>query len=57
MTIEFEFNDERMVKAGAGMLSLAFGLTNSQTLLTTPTHLVVSDIRIDKKQLYKLFIL
>jgi hypothetical protein len=57
MKMEFEFNDERMVKAGAGMLSLAFGLTNSQTLLTTPTHLVVSDIRIDKKQLYKLFIL
>ncbi|HAH63694.1 MAG TPA: hypothetical protein DCL73_16535 [Treponema sp.] len=57
MTIEFEFNDERMIKAGEGLLSLAFGLTDSQTQLTTPTHLIVSDIRIDKKQLYRLFIL
>lgn len=57
MTMEFEFNDVRMVKAGAGLLSLAFGLTNSQTQLTTPTHIVVSDIRINKKQLYKLFLL
>jgi len=57
MTIEFEFNDVRMVKAGAGLLSLAFGLTNSQTQLTTPTHIVVSDIIINKKQLYKLFLL
>ena len=57
MTIEFEFNDERMIKAGEGLLSLAFGLTSSQTQLTTPTHLTVSNIRINKKQLYKLFIL
>jgi hypothetical protein len=57
MTIEFEFNNERMIKAGESMLSLAFGLTNSQTQLTTPTHLVVSDIKINKKQLYKLFTL
>ncbi|MFA6855680.1 MAG: hypothetical protein WCR31_00595 [Treponema sp.] len=57
MTIEFEFNNERMIKAGESMLSLAFGLTNSQTQLTTQTHLIVSDIRINKKQLYKLFTL
>jgi len=57
MTIEFEFNNERMIKAGESMLSLAFGLTNSQTQLTSPTHLIVSNIKINKKQLYGLFTL
>ena len=55
MNMEFEFRDTRMVQAGEGVLSLAFGLTNSQVIKTSETHIQVSDIQIKKKQLYKLF--
>ena len=55
MNMEFEFRDIRMVQAGEGVLSLAFGLTNSQVIKTSETHIQVSDIQIKKKQLYKLF--
>ena len=55
MNMEFEFRDTRMVQAGEGVLSLAFGLTDSQVSKSSETHIQVSDIQIKKKQLYKLF--
>lgn len=57
MSIEFEFADERTVRAATAALSLSFGLTNADVSFDTSTHLVISGIRIAKKQLYKLFAL
>lgn len=57
MSIEFEFGQERFVRVGKSMIGLAFGLTDSQMEQTTPTHVSMKGIKIDKKQLYKLFLL
>ena len=57
MSIEFDFNNKNVVRAGEAMLALAFGLTNAQTTRNSPTNITVSGIRINKRQLYKLFVL
>ena len=57
MSIEFDFNNKNIVRAGEAMLALAFGLTNAQTTRNSPTNITVSGIRINKRQLYKLFVL
>ena len=54
LTLEFDFREIKMIPAAEGMLSLAFGLTDSQMVEVSPSHLMVSGIKIDKKQLYKL---
>lgn len=55
--LEFEFFDKKFIPVAKGALSLAFGLTDSDVVLETPTHLKVSRIKIDKKSLYKILVL
>lgn len=57
MNLEFEFREKKVVPAAKAALSLAFGLTNSEVCLETPTHLVISNIKISKKELYKILVL
>ena len=57
MSIEFDFNNKTVVRAGEAMLALAFGLTNAQVTRNSPTNITISGIRINKRQLYKLFVL
>lgn len=57
LRLEFEFKDSRTVPAARGALSLAFGLTDSNVFMESPTHLVVSDIRIEKQSLYRILVL
>ncbi|MBQ9630650.1 MAG: hypothetical protein IJR49_03590 [Treponema sp.] len=57
MSIDFEFGQERFVRVGKSMIALAFGLTDSEMEQATATHISVRGIKIDKKQLYKLFVL
>lgn len=54
---EFEFKDTKFIPVAKGSLSVAFGLTDSDIALETPTHLVVNNIKISKKQLYNILIL
>lgn len=57
MDFEFEFRDRRFVPAARGSLSVAFGLTDSDVFLETPTHLVVRNIKISKEQFYSILVL
>jgi len=55
--LEFEFRDPRVVGAAQAMLEVAFGLTDSSVRRISDTHLIVSGIRINKNQLYKILVL
>lgn len=57
MDFEFEFRDRRFVPAARGSLAVAFGLTDSDVFLETPTHLVVRNIKISKEQFYNILVL
>lgn len=57
MDFEFEFRDRRFVPAARGSLAVAFGLTDSDVSLETPTHLVVKNIKISKEQFYSILVL
>lgn len=57
MDLEFEFVDKKFVPAAKGALSLVFGLTDSNVILETPTHLAVTRIKIEKNALYKILVL
>lgn len=57
MDIDFDFKNEKYAKVGSVMLGFAFGLTDSSYQMTSPTHLSITGIKIDKKQLYKLLII
>ncbi|MGP1459607.1 MAG: lipoprotein [Treponema sp.] len=57
MDLEFEFLDRKFIPLAKGALSLAFGLTDSNVILETPTHLKVTSIKIDKKSLYEILVL
>lgn len=57
MQLEFEFREARMLPAAKAMLSLAFGLTDSDVQVTSDTHLCISKIKINKKQLSKILVL
>ncbi len=54
---EFEFRDPRVVGAAQAMLEVAFALTDSSVKRISDTHLIVSGIRINKNQLYKILVL
>lgn len=54
LELNFDFKNEKYLRAGKGLLSLAFGLANGQTEVIENTKLVVKDIRIKKEQLYKI---
>ena len=57
LTLDFKFKDPAYLKAGRGLLTLAFGLTNSNCQLIGDDQLIISDIKIAKKSLYKILIL
>lgn len=54
MNLEFEFVDERVVRVGQSILSLAFGLANSNIEQKTKTNLRINGVQIPKTQIYKL---
>ena len=57
MNLEFEFKDPRFIPVAKGVLSVAFGLTDSEVFLAGPTNLRISNIKIGKEPLYRLLII
>lgn len=57
LTLDFKFKNASFLKAGRGLLTLAFGLTNSNSQIIGEDELIISDIKIAKKSLYKILIL
>ena len=57
LDLDFNFKNEKFLKAGKSLLTLAFGLTNSQEEVPQPNELKLNGIRIDKQQLYKILVL
>lgn len=56
LNLDLNFRNEKFLKAGRTLLTLAFGLTDSQSEVNG-THFLVKGIKIHKNQLYKLLIL
>lgn len=57
LNIDFNFKNEMFMKAGRTLLTLAFGLTNSQSIVYGESGLQINGIKLDKQQLYKLLVL
>ena len=57
LNLDFNFRNDKYLKAGKTLLTLAFGLTNSQSVIIGTNELQINGIRIDKNQLYKLLVL
>ena len=57
LDLDFVFKNGTFLKAGKTLLTLAFGLTNSQEEIIGDNKLIIHGIRIDKEQLYKLLAL
>lgn len=57
LSFDFKFKNATFLRAGRGLLTLAFGLTNSNCEIIGDDELVISDIKIAKKSLYKILIL
>lgn len=57
LNLRFDFKNEKYLKAGKSLLNLAFGLTNSTTVVAETNILEINEIKIDKNQLYKLLVL
>ena len=57
LNFTFNFKNETYMKAGKTLLTLAFGLTNAQSLVVGQNTLQINGIKIDKKQLYKLLVI
>lgn len=53
LKIQFDFKNQKFLKAGKALLSLAFGLTSSQTQVEE-NSLIISDIHISKEQVIKI---
>jgi len=57
LNLDFRFRNDKYLKAGRTLLTLAFGLTNSQSIVIGTNELQINGIKLDKQQLYKLFVL
>lgn len=57
MEIQFDFINRRIIPAARGALTLALGLTDAQVSSSTETNLTISNIKLNKKQLYQLLLL
>ena len=57
LDITFNFKNSKYLKAGKTLLTLAFGLTDSQSITINDNSLEIKGIKISKEQLYKLLIL
>lgn len=55
VSLDFDFNNTKVVRAGIALLSLAFGLTNSQVVQTSASGISISNIKIGKETLMKIF--
>lgn len=56
LNLKFMFKNEKYLKAGKTLLTLAFGLTNSQSIIVETDELQINGIKLDKNQLIKLFL-
>ena len=57
LSLDFKFKNETFLKAGRGLLTLAFGLTNSDCEMIGEDELRIYNIKIAKNSLYKILIL
>ena len=57
MEIQFDFINRRIIPAARGALTLALGLTDAQVSSSSETNLTISNIKLNKKQLYQLLLL
>ena len=57
MNLEFDFQNPKRVTSARTILTLALGLTDSEVSQPEPNHLVISDIKISKEQLYKILVI
>lgn len=57
LNLDFQFRNDKYLKAGRTLLTLAFGLTNSQSVVIGTSELQINGIKLDKQQLYKLLVL
>ena len=57
LSLDFKFKNETFLKAGRGLLTLAFGLTNSDWEIIGEDELLIYNIKIAKNSLYKILIL
>lgn len=56
LNLKFMFKNEKYLKAGKTLLTIAFGLTNSQSIIVGTDELQINGIKLDKNQLIKLFL-
>lgn len=56
LNLKFHFLNDKYLKAGKTLLTLAFGLTNSQSIIVENNELQIKGIKLDKNQLIKLFL-
>ena len=56
LDLKFHFLNDKYLKAGKTLLTLAFGLTNSQSIIVGTDELQINGIKLDKNQLIKLFL-
>lgn len=57
LNLDFNFKNEKFLKAGKVLLAMTFGLTNSQVQALSATELYISGIKLDKEQLYNLLVI
>lgn len=56
LNLDFMFKNEKYRKAGKTLLTIAFGLTDSQSIVIETNELQINGIKLKKEQLYNLFI-
>lgn len=57
LELDFRFRSDKYLKAGKGLLSLAFGLANGQAEVVNDSELIIKDIKLKKEQLYRILVL
>lgn len=57
LDVDFNFKNATFMKAGRALLTLAFGLTNSQSMVYNESNLKITGIKLEKQQLYRLLVL
>lgn len=53
LTLDLEFKNTKYIKAAAGSLTVAFGLSSASIEYPTSTHLTIEGVRVKKKTLYQ----
>lgn len=55
LTLNFLFKNEKYRKAGKTVLAIAFGLTDPKSIVVNSDEVIITGIKLQKQQLYKLF--